>query len=1121
VKINYRNFKKRITFRDSIEVNPVIIDTRNSSKKSVIDKDTGEVTEFELNEQKDEKVNYIYGGSNVKSYYRRGEPLSFDVLSKHIVDGKEYGVINYNDDQCGSPTDKDATLSIYVNNSGKIYNPEDNDKISQFSEYSVNIVPMHNKLKEDYILPINDNTLFNSPNNKDIIVPIGNENLLDIASSGIVSINFNLDSAKSFANKNKTKFSPISKSQFDKNIQDLSNQLKNSKMSVSVTRYTKKLDNDDIDINESFISRKHVNRNNGIKENVMRDAFDSFLSKHDELNPPDIDSISPFNVNVKEVSRSYMNESPDQLMEDLIQNVDAILDINGQSYNIDIKKGINVNTLYDKVNVEPDLTKIFQIPQYNRLKDRINQIISKMDWYEYFIGVPINFKYQRYGDASTSEPMTSFLTGELLYNGDEDSDRFYSHRRLARYLIPVDYGIRKVRKPGLFFFPQYEYIDDGIRWVLVEFYNSSVYEQFRQNTKPSGNSVNETDENGCPINEDLPQAIASDNDLTEDVVITFDMPHLPYDSELKKMAFTEYGYFDQSEYAIREAIVEGNANINLNNWLSNGSITIDDKSVSEKNATPVPNKVNLDDIPSGYSIFPIDSNKISDLRNVYGIHDKAQFLLNVLKNEFGSNNVKVTSTLRSSETQNKKQLGGINSNMLSWHNYGLAIKIAILGSDGLTLITESSEEYPKLYEIARNFTSACKNGMIGEPCNLVWCGQLKTGADIFDWEFLPIGIDHKDIHIFRDSAFNQKDAILDNLYVNADNYVTETKPMDKSPYILKNSNLYKNAIVYNNTKYVKYSKIRNINNPNNIILKDLEEFIFLIKSKKGANGESLTGITLKSWKNANPISFKQLVLYNSLIGNYEFVRSLISIDYIDEYSQYMLSGNVTNVDEFLINVMGNYSYNKINIKLSSQNDGKYISLSDGKVRIPSKSVKSNHPAGNGNTFGEKQIDENNYKYIENDELVSEQSIISDDQIEYIKGKIKDSIINEFNTIKELYESVTSNIMYDHYLDGNNKDDINLLENEFGIISTQDVLPFEILDTLYKKKPSNEVDYNGNIRDSRGEVFEKMISNAQVNGIQVAKIGKEKPVIEEVNTLSKTEAIKKLFSNGSIDAKDIL
>jgi hypothetical protein len=112
-------------------------------------------------------------------------------------------------------------------------------------------------------------------------------------------------------------------------------------------------------------------------------------------------------------------------------------------------------------------------------------------------------------------------------------------------------------------------------------------------------------------------------------------------------------------------------------------------------------------------------------------------------------------------------------------------------------------------------------------------------------------------------------------------------------------------------------------------------------------------------------------------------------------------------------------------------------------------------------------------------------------------------------------------MYDHYLDGNNKDDINLLENEFGIISTQDVLPFEILDTLYKKKPSNEVDYNGNIRDSRGEVFEKMISNAQVNGIQVAKIGKEKPVIEEVNTLSKTEAIKKLFSNGSIDAKDIL
>jgi hypothetical protein len=1121
VKINYRNFKKEITLKDSIELNPIYVSTKNTSNKQVVDESTGEVSELELNEQKDEKVNYVYNGNNIGDYYRRGEPLSEDVSTKHSSNDIEYGVINYNDDDCGDPTSSVSTLTVLANSEGAIYNGVKGTYLSDFSETNVPIIPMHNNIKEDKVLSINSGNSFTNPSNKSLIAPSGQDNINDIISSGLYPFfNFSIDSASKYASKNKDKITPISKKNFDVAISRLTEVYKESKISIAVTRYSEKLNEDDVDTNDSFISRKLIRKKKGLPHTEMKKALDSFVKAHDELENPVEDDISPFSLSVKEVSRAFINASPDELIDELISACDAIFELNGESYDIDRYIGIDVDDLFEKINKEPTGVSFITIPRYNLLRNRITSIIDKMSWYETYVGVPVNFKYQRFGDSNVAEPMTSFLTPEKLHQGTASSDSYYQHNRLARYLIPVDYGIRKVRVPTDFIFPKYEYIDDGIRWILVEFYNADTFDKFRQNTKPSGNSSGESDSDGCDVKEDLPSANSSDNDLTEDVLVTFDMPSLPYDSELRNVAFNTYGYFDQSEYSIRDNVYEGaDESVNPSSWDSTSN---DGRAISEANGTPINTSIDFSEVLDGFTIFPEDSKEISDMRDIYGIQEKVQFLINILKTEFGSNNVKITSTVRSSETQNKKQLGGASSNMLSWHNYGLAVKIGILGSDGLTLIDESSEEYPKLYEIARNFTNACKQGFIGEPCNLVWCGQLKTGADIFDWEFLPVGIGHKDIHIFRDSIYNQKDSIIDNLYVNADSYVKENKPLDDSPYILRRSNVYKKAILYNEIKYVPYKKIRNLKVPSNLVLKDLQEFIYLVNNKKLANGDTISGITLKSWKLANPISYKQLILYNSLIGNYEFVKSLMAIDYIEEYSQYMLGGNVTNSDEFLQDVLGNYSYSRIKIKLSSENDGKYMSVSDGKVRIPSNKVKSSHPAGNGNTFGEKQIDENNYEYIESDDLVSENPAISDDQLEYLKDQIKDSVIREFNDVKATYESITNNLMFDKLLDGNNKDNINLLENEFGIISTQDVLPFDVLDNLYKKdSDSVGVDYNGNVRDSRGEIYEKMVSNAQENGVQVAELGKEKPVIEPMENITKQEAFTKLFGTGAVNVRDIL
>ena len=1115
MKLNYRNFKKEFTITDNITIKLPSISTKNEPIISVIDKETGNVTETQGVELKDENINFAYDGSNISDYHRRAEPLNADITTPETVSGITYGKIDYGDDECGEATKDGVSLKILQNSDKRVYQSGQKLTKSEFSEYSVPIKPIHKYLTGDLKLNLNGGTQFEQPGKRDIILPIGRDNIRDIMSCGLYpGLGFDVDNVKSYLNKNinSTTFKPLSKKAFDSAVNIIKKNLVTDKFTVAVTRFIEKYDTDNNDINYSGIERKRLDSKGRITENAMTSALTMFKATHSALDPIESDSISPYSTSVKEVSRAFMDASPGELIDELITLVSAIGDIINMQYDIDPSKGIDVDDLFDKLNDNYNEVLVtsdpadavdgtrFAISKYNSLQSRIVGVIDKIGWYETFVGVPVNLSYQRYGITGIAEPMTSFLRPEKLYDGPRSKDKYYQHLRLGRFLIPVDYGYKKVRKEGLLF-PSYEYIDQGIRWVLVEFNNASVFDKFRTNNTKSGNTSGEVDDDGCEIKKEIPNV-----DITEevDVLINFKMPHLPFDYELRKIVFDKYGYFDQSKLSIREPM------------------NLDPNPVFDPDSTSPYNDsvVDSSEILEGYQVFLDDDSSVGSLRNDYDVHDKVQFLVNILKTEFGSNRVKLIECARSSETQNKRQLGGDVSNMLSWHNYGLGARILITGEDGIKMIEDGSDDFYKLYEIAKTFTQACYNGSIGASCNVVWCSLLKTGPDMFEWEFLPPGVGHKDAYKFRESVFNQKDALIHNAYVKADDYVTDKKPTSESPYILTQSKAYKQATIINGEKYVHISKVKYLNPPSNLVLKDIQEFIYLILSKKKANGDSLSGTTINSWKQGNPISFKQLITYNSIIGNYEFIRSLLAIDYIEQFNGYMQSGTVVESSEFLLNVLGEYSYSRIQIKVKSENDGKYISLVDGKLHIPKNSVESTQPEGNGNTFGQKQIDINSYKFIDSGEIVSDEIVLDEKTLTYINDLIKDKVLTELTYIRELYEAITSNVMYDTFKNGNNKDDIDLIENEFGVISTQDVLTFDTLAEAYREKVVT-VDYNGNPRDGGGVVFEKLISNAEKNGVQIAQIGREKPVVDDIQLVSKSTVINNIFGNNAVNVNDII
>lgn len=879
-----------------------------------------------------------------------------------------------------------------------------------------------------------------------------------------------------------------------------------------------------------------------------------------------------------------------------------------------IKKQINrvsaiVATSFISMGIGAALMAL-SLESINNSKDSLkalNEIIKRIRWYQHYTNESVfpTKQFVRDGDDD-KDPMGPVLDADFIYD-----------KRLCRLLVPVYMGTKrkKVRRKNIFGRMRtiYERVDLGVRWVELNFVDINTYEKYRKNNKPlgknnevniavssltaNGNSVYITLSKEIPVNimniKPLPERVSftisncennnlngsfsgtiqdsthiaftvntasfaaytsttgnldtiilpfdksKEPDEPRNITINYAMPHLPYDGELRKKVFSEFGPFDQGKYA---------------NKNRNGDYTLD-----------YGGNIVLNDDIVGWEIFHKSSKSISDLRGGIDIYNKVQFLIQILNNEFGKNRVHLIETTRSFDDQEKLQLGGGVSSFLSWHNYGLAAKIRITEADLVTPITDGSADMKKLLNIAEAFVEGCRLGDYGTSMNVVWCGQLVTGPDIFVWEFLPIGVNHKDVLKFRDSAYLQYDPVVANSYVNvtekgyivnSDSYLRST-----DPYILKGNNSLTNGININNEIWVDPNKITNFDIPSNLILKDVKEFLMLVQAKMNANGTDLMGRKLVSeWKANNPKSFNQLVVFNSLIGNYSTSRGLLSGDYIDRYSNIISRYYKTDPIKFVKSYLGDFYYD-IKISIDDFSDGSYITLHDGKLTTFVLDARSTHREGNGNTFGQKQIDFNSVQFgqYQDGKFVSETDadiITIKTDIAVIDGYdndgnpqssdariihalIADQLYEEYKKISDNFNNLKIKFLYDSFYNSPNFKQYDLLENEFGVINTQDLLTFPQLRDMFaridinNKKAGSDGTVKGagaNIEDVEPDdktslsesVFEKLVSTSQQVGARKALLTKEKPIIETIQVNNKIEkTIELLKKNRMPKVSDIL
>jgi len=772
--------------------------------------------------------------------------------------------------------------------------------------------------------------------------------------------------------------------------------------------------------------------------------------------------------------------------------------------------------------------------------------------------------YQALVNESVFNNRSMYLDFNMWLNGADGDDDGYLGLGFSPWVLPARFMVpvamykkvkKKYRRWGRTRHRTVK-VYDGVRWAEVRFYDLNVYGEYAQVTETPGTVVQlgkpaTISQSGTVwvvnFDDPLPTEIwnAGHGELTFDdvasstlrVVFTGDMaayvpddggtptltgehtvvsvkvppehsrnvsdektpvtlhlkaPALPYDEEIRKKAFVEYGPFSQDR---------------LFEVTRNGDGGFPD----------IPEKDRVD----GWRVFRKTSRKIEDMREGIGLYDKVAFLLSVLTHEFGGNRVELINTWRSEDDQKGICTGGAESSMLSWHNYGMAAKILVYQADGITPIVDKSDDMKRLVKVARAFTEICADGRAGAPCNVVWCGRLTVNPSLFDWEFLPIGVGHKDAFRFREAVMAQKDPVKECSYVDVDGtgLASDTRRTDGKPYILRTSSAYSNAVVINGHHFVSPDRIANYSTPEDIVLYDIVEYIDLIHLKLSANGNTLGDrANMYEWKSVNDAACEQLIRYFALTNNVKSAKALIAGDFIEKYQAVEDAFYSTSPVDYVKNMLGS-RYEDAYLTIDSQNDAGFISLATGKMYVkPHDQAPDNVPTvldmhgqqridsvhvrrgvwRDGLFYG---LDEIDIPYVESDGPVIEGYVdgkASYGDAAFLHQAVASELHAAFLEIRDMFERYNGQVMYDRFQDGPNADKFNQLENEFGAIAAQDLMDFDDMEAMLARDAINGLadrETNGELNGvtvetgADGErtvsIYEKVVNNAQLAGMRKA------------------------------------
>lgn len=610
----------------------------------------------------------------------------------------------------------------------------------------------------------------------------------------------------------------------------------------------------------------------------------------------------------------------------------------------------------------------------------------------------------------------------------------------------------------------------------------------------------------------IPLAPSQHDGSREPVNILYKMPGLPYDSEIRKRAFVEFGSLSQAP-----------------------------------GFEVVRNQGPIDDMVPGWRIFHASSDSIADLRDGLGIHDKVAMLLSILKHEFGDSRVQLVETYRSMDDQAGMCSGGPESAFLSWHNYGLAAKILIMKPDGKTPLEKDDADMKRLCKVARAFTECCESGRIGPACNVIWCARLVVGPSLFDWEFLPVGVGHKDAPKFRDALISQTDPVHELGYVDvtANQYIVKSPPSTDKPYVLSTSAALANAEDRGGHKFMNPDNIRNYPHVDDIVLYDAKEFVNLIRLKMNANGTAMPKSgSIYDWKALNPHSCEQLIRYYAMVGSISGAKALIAGDYVERYLPVEEQYYNTSAIDYVKGMLGNH-YKDVRICVARDGESAYITLHDGIFHVKALDAYPNNEPTRFDVHKQQKVDKEHMLwgtwhdgvfYTEDEWPVpyidSDRPVLSG----YVDGEAVDGealmlhyvlaakIHKKFTEIRKLFEEFRGSLMYDHVEDGPNAGMADMLENEFGLIKAQDLLDFDELDTIVSGILDNAAlddrgtGMNFGLGKERvkldGSIYEKVVNNAQVAGIRRASLNKEHIHIKDNPTPSAVKTLYDLMAKGN-------
>lgn len=791
--------------------------------------------------------------------------------------------------------------------------------------------------------------------------------------------------------------------------------------------------------------------------------------------------------------------------------------------------------------------------------DRLSELASQLLWYQRFV------------------KEAPFSNMSMIPDGDFDPEgKLATWTMPARLMFPVSmYQKVRVKFKNIFGRTRHRTVKRsiGVRWAEMTFYDTTVYGEYPQVSDVPGEDI---PLNGTVMVEDgtitlpspLPETALGRGDsmlvlkdgyenvynfpvqVTGDILLTVtgtvgvpgpyelvklrlplapaqpeigrepvnvmcEMPALPYDSELRKKAFQDYGPFSHAEYFIENRY-----------------------STSPAPSNPVAAALaEHEGHHDGWVVFHRTSEDIKDLRDGLGIHDKVAMLLSILTNEFGAARVKLVETYRSLDDQLPICSGGPESYFLSWHNYGLAARILVLQEDCKTPITKDGPEVKRMIPIARAFTECCASGKIGKPCNVVWCARLAVGPSVFDWEFLPVGVGHKDAPKFREATVSQMDPVAELGYVDVDSlgYVYEERPDDGRPYVLASSPRYTGALVIGGHHYMPPEQIRNYPHVSDIVLYDVKEYINLISLKMNANGTGKPESgSLYDWKATNPASAEQLVRYYAMTGNIPSAKAILAGDYVEKYGPVDEQFYGKDPVEYLRGMLGSH-YEDARIVVPRDGESAYITLHDGIYHVKSMEPYPDNPPTRLDTHKQQQVDSAHMKwgswhdgafYTEDEREIpvidSERPVISgyvpvtdaqgnagwvadSGEAIFIHQVVADHIHRKFDEIRLSFENFGGALMYDRLEDSPNAGMSDMLENEFGLIKAQDLLSFDDLDRMLATPDILEkVD---------GTIYEKVVNNAQLSGIRKASLTKEHIHIKDTPSRSDVKTLYELIQKG--------